>query len=419
VSLLTLKITTINSNHPFNVSFFIRQNRNRKKDYSVYCCIKIPESPPRELCIIGGIKRVEWDLRKGRPKQSSDRLIKLSLYLDSIKARLFEIYLDIRLNQGELSSENIKNTYLGKGIQDYTMLGLIDQAIQKYEKEFAKGTLKNYGATRAYVEAFCKMKYKSGDVRLKLLTYSFIDELKTYILNHPIKPNDPCTNNGCMKHLERLKKMISWAYEMRFIDRDTFSSFKIKKNPFESQRLHWEQLKTLEQKVFQRPMLNLVKDLFVFCCYTGMAPADMQHLQPHQIYAGTDGLTWLTYIRAKSKVPANVPLLSPAAALIKKYEQKRGHMIRTTVFPFVTNKDLNDNLKVISEVCEFGIPLNFYMARYTFATTVTLLNGVPITSIKEMLGHRKIESTIHYARVDKSMIGRDIMALQEKILTYY
>ncbi|MFR1445907.1 hypothetical protein ACLUYJ_20325, partial [Acinetobacter baumannii] len=95
-----------------------------------YCCIKIPESPPRELCIIGGIKRVEWDLRKGRPKQSSDRLIKLSLYLDSIKARLFEIYLDIRLNQGELSSENIKNTYLGKGIQDYTMLGLIDQAIQ-------------------------------------------------------------------------------------------------------------------------------------------------------------------------------------------------------------------------------------------------------------------------------------------------
>jgi integrase len=174
----------------------------------------------------------------------------------------------------------------------------------------------------------------------------------------------------------------------------------------------------LEQKVFQRPMLTLVKNLFVFCCYTGMAPADMQHLQPHQLYTGPEGLMWLTYTRAKSKVPAHVPLLNPAVALIKKYERKKGDFLRTTVFPFVTNKDLNDSLKIISEICEFGMSLNFYMARYTFATTVTLLNGVPISSIKEMMGHRKIESTIHYARADKSVVGKDMKALQEKILIY-
>jgi integrase/recombinase XerD len=304
------------------------------------------------------------------------------------------MYLDIKLNNDELSAENIKNIYLRKGTHEYTILELTDQAITKYEKELALGSLKNYSATRAYVQAFCKLKYKSGDVRLKFLACVFIDELKTFILDNPLKPNDPCTNNGCMKHMERIKKIMTWAYEMRFIDRNVFSTFKIRKNHFESLRLHWQQLKMLEQKVFTRPMLNLVRDLFVFCCYTGMAPVDMQRLHPHQIYVGTDGLTWLYYICAKSKVAANLPLLSPALTLIKKYECGKGNLLRGTVFPFVTNKDLNDNLKIISEVCELGIPLNFYIARHTFATTVTLLLRVPITSIKEMMGHQRIESTM-------------------------
>lgn len=412
---VNLNITAMNTSQPFKVAFYIRQNKSIHKDYSIYCCIKVQGTAPREIRITSGIKRDEWDLRKGRPRLKGDHLIKLSLYLDTVKAKLFEIYFDLKLNKGELSAEHIKNTYLGKGANDFTILQLITAAIKKYEKELAKGSIKNYGATKAYVEAFCKMKYRSGDVRLKFLTYAFIDDLKTYILNNPLKPNDPCTNNGCMKHLERIKKILAWAYEMRFIDRDVFATFKIKKNRFESRGLHWAQLKILEDKTFQRPMLNLVKDLFVFCCYTGLAPADMQQLQPHQVYSDPDGLTWLTYFRAKSKVPANVPLLNPAIEILKKYERKEKDLFRTIVFPFVTNKDLNANLKITSEVCGFGIPLNFYIARYTFATTVTLLNGVPITTIKEMMGHRKIESTVHYARADKTEIGRDMMLLERRI----
>jgi integrase len=277
-------------------------------------------------------------------------------------------------------------------------------------------SLKNYNATKAYVKGFCQ-KYKSGDVRFKFLTYAFIDELKTYILSNPLKPNDRCTNNGCMKHLERIKKILAWAYEMRFIDRNPFASFKIKKHPYESRKLHWEQLKILESKTFQRPLLNLVKDLFVFCCYTGMAPGDVQHLQPHQIYRGSDGLMWLTYHRTKSKIAAHVPLLMPALALIKKYEPKPNYLTCKTVFPLVTNQYLNGSLKVISEVCEFGIPLHFYVSRHTFATTVTLFQGVPITTIKEMMGHRKIEPTALYARADKSVVGKDMMLLQELLRT--
>jgi integrase len=215
--------------------------------------------------------------------------------------------------------------------------------------------------------------------------------------------------------MERVKKMITWAHEMSFMDRNVFASFKVKKKRYKSERLHLEQLKTLGKKTLQTPMLDLVRDLFVFCCYTGMAPVDLQRLQPHQIYVGSDGLTWLSYTRTKSTIPANVPLLSPAMAIIKKYRWKKGDTMRTTVFPFVTNKDLNANLKIIGEICEIGISLNFYIARHTFATTMTLAQGVPITSIKEMMGHDRIETTMTYARVSNAIIGMDMMLVQEKM----
>ncbi len=325
------------------------------------------------------------------------------------------IYLDLKLKHAACTAENIKSIYLNKGLPEGTILQLINTAINKYGKELTKGSLKNYGATRSYVDAFCKMKYKSGDIQLKSLTFAFIDELKTYILNNPLKSNDPCTNNGCMKHMERVKKMITWAYEMRFIDRNVFGSFKIRKNKFESEFLRWEQLKVIEDKRLQLPMISLVRDLFIFCCYTGMAPVDMQNLQPYQIYSGADGLTWISYTRAKSNVVANVPLLRPAIAIIQKYGRKKGELKRNTVFPFVTNKDLNSNLKNISEICELGMSLNFYIARHTFGTTVTLLFDVPITSIKEMMGHERIETTMLYARVNNSVIGRNMIIAQQKM----
>lgn len=214
--------------HLFNVSFYIRQNKNKIKDYSIYCCIKVNGSST-EICVSKSVLKTEWDLGKARPKQNNDHLIKLSIYLDTIKSDLFKIYLDLKLADAECTSKKIKTIYLGKDPQQFTFLQLMDKAIEKYKHELAKGSLKNYYATRSYVELFCKLKFRRGDTSLKFLNYNFIDELKTFILSNPLRPNDPCSNNGCMKHMERLKKIVTWAYEMRFIDRNVFASFKIRK----------------------------------------------------------------------------------------------------------------------------------------------------------------------------------------------
>jgi hypothetical protein len=89
--------------------------------------------------------------------------------------------------------------------------------------------------------------------------------------------------------------MIKWAYDMQFIERNVFSVFKLRKKRYESEVLTYDQLNVLENKILQRPMLNLVRDLFVFSCYTGVSPADLRGLKPHQVYSGTDNLIWLTY----------------------------------------------------------------------------------------------------------------------------
>lgn len=218
-----------------------------------------------------------------------------------------------------------------------------------------------------------------------------------------------------MKHMERVKKIIKWAYEMEYIERNVFAPFKIRRKRFVSKVLTWEQINTLGKKMFSDNMLGLVRDLFLFSCYTGMAPYDLQNLKPHQIYPDAEGTIWLTYTRGKSIIAANIPLLNPAIELIKKYDPGKSKTIRHTSFPKVSNKDLNKNLKMVGEICEIGIPLNFYMARHTFATTVTLEQGVSITSIKEMMGHEKIETTMNYAKINKPRIATEMAALNERL----
>lgn len=403
---------------PISVTFHRRLSKNKRNDCSVYACIKIPGYSSKEILAFKNLKKEAWDIGYGKPKNNEDYLIKLTLLLDQIKAKLFEIYFDLKKEVGEVSPDNIKAIYTGSKESHYTVLSLVGSAIDKYAGEVSPGTLKNYNATKSYIKAFCRKKYKKGDISLKYLTRSFIDELKTYILNNPIKSNDPCTNNGCMKHMERLKKIMTWAFEMKFIDRNVFNSFKVKKSEFKSEILYPEQLRSIEEKCFYRPMLDKVRDLFVFSCYTGLAPIDIQRLTPHQIYTDSEGTKWLSYTRVKSKISASIPLLKQASMILKKYGAEKGNLASATIFPFISNQVINRNLKIISEILELGVKLNFYIARHTFATTVLLANDVPVTSIKAMMGHKRFESTLHYAKPLNHVVSGDMKKLQNKLDAY-
>ena len=316
-----------------------------------------------------------------------------------------------------VTAEAVKNSYLGikKELNNYSLLWLAREHNKIMADVLKPGSLKNYFTTLAYLKNYLGKTYPAKDILLRQLKYEFITGFEHYIRTTPLKSNDPCTNNGTMKHLERLRKMVSWAAKNEWIDRDPFINFKLSFKKTEREHLTATELNAVIATELPSTSLQKVRDLFLFSCYTGLAFTDLMELKPVHIIEGANNTKRISTTRAKTAVRVNVPLLQPAEAILEKYSRDESAIVRGAVFPSISNQDMNRNLKIIAGLSKVGKLLTFHMARHTFATTVTLMNGVPIESISKMLGHTKITTTMIYARVNQSKIEMDMQALQEKM----
>jgi len=174
------------------------------------------------------------------------------------------------------------------------------------------------------------------------------------------------------------------------------------------------ELETISNKKFSADRLNLVKDIFLFSCFSGLAYADVKNLKQKDIVQGNDGQQWLNSRRLKTHITARIPLLDAAAKVIEKYKNHPQVILDNRVLPVLSNQKMNAYLKEIADCCEISKNLTFHIARHTFATTVTLSSGVPIETVSKMLGHRNLKTTQHYARVLDHKIGHDMKVVKER-----
>ncbi len=241
-------------------------------------------------------------------------------------------------------------------------------------------------------------------------------DFETFLRNHkPIDHQRPMNNNGVMKHLIRLRKMTNLALKLEWIISDPFKNYKFKYQKVDKDFLTENELASLEKKIFAVERLNYVRDLFVFSCYTGLAYVDVSNLRENQIIIGLDNELWIKIFRQKTQIPVNVPLLPRAHVILKQYKTDPRAIVKGTLFPILSNQKINSYLKEIAILCKIHKVLTFHVARHTFATTVTLSNGVPIESVSKMLGHTKIATTQIYARVLEKKVGEDMAALRIKL----
>ncbi len=216
-----------------------------------------------------------------------------------------------------------------------------------------------------------------------------------------------------MKHLERLKKMVNWAVKNEWLEKNPFISYRLKYQKHHREFLNELELLSIQSFKFQNPMLEKVRDFFIFSCFTGLSFIDLTELKPQHLLSGVDGAKWIKTTRAKTDTPVNVPILKPALDILNKYQERSSPgYVADRVFPKITNQEINRYLKVIAELCQIPKYLTFHLARHTFATTVTLMNGVPIETISKMLGHTKLSTTMIYAKVTQTKIGMDMESLQ-------
>jgi len=293
---------------------------------------------------------------------------------------------------------------------------LVDYHNQVMKDNLAWGTLKNYFTTQKYIQEFLKQRFGTNDIFLSGLTYKFITDFEFFLRNHkPLDHQRPMENNGVMKHLERFRKMVSMAVKMEWIDRDPFEKYQLKFNRVERDFLTEQELERIENKQFRIGRLQYIRDLFVFSCYTGLAYIDTMNLTPGNITVGIDGEYWISTSRQKTDEPVRVPILPKAWVIIEKYRTHPRSLQRGSIFPSITNQILNNYLKEIADLCSIEKNLTFHLARHTFATTVTLTNGVPIETVSKMLGHSKITTTQVYAKVIERKVSEDMKTLRAKM----
>jgi len=397
------------------IHFVLRMNKATKGIAPIYARITV-NSKRCEVSIKRKISLDSWNFGKGMAKPSTNENKQLNSYLEQIRKMMVESYQDLVLSKQVITTEAIKNNFLGLDISDMTLCKLIDYHNTNGKETLRWGTLKNYFTTQKYIILFLKEKYKTSDIYLKSLNYKFLVDFEYFLRKHsPIDHQRPMENNTVMKHIERLRKMIKMAVSYEWLEKDPFIAFKQKFHRFERGFLSEEELKIIEEKEFSIARLQHVKDLFIFSCYTGLSYIDLIQLSPENIQIGIDKKYWLFTSREKTDNPVRIPILPVAMEIINKYKTDPKALVYNRLFPPISNQRLNSYLKEIADLCLISKNFTFHLARHTFATTVTLTNGVPIESVSKMLGHSKISTTQIYAKVVEKKLSEDMEKLKERL----
>jgi site-specific recombinase XerD len=277
-------------------------------------------------------------------------------------------------------------------------------------------TSRLYLTSQKYILLFIKKEYKKQDMELSKLDFGFILKFESFLRKH--KPNHyqpQIGNNAVMKHIQRLRRMITLAFQLEWIEKDPFIRFKQRLTKTNRGYLSADELKRLEEQNISSQRLKSVRDMFLFSCYTGFAYCDLMELKNDNLVIGRDGKPWVVTTRKKNENSVNVPLLPKPLALIDQYRMNNETIVNDTLFPSISNQKMNSYLKEIAIIAEITKNLTFHMARHTFATTIALSNGMPIETISKLLGHTKLTTTQIYAKVVERKVSDDMELLRKKL----
>ncbi|OOQ61916.1 site-specific integrase [Mucilaginibacter pedocola] len=400
----------------FRIYFTIKSDKEKDGKAPLYVVVTIN----KEKCFIALKQKMVdisiWDFGKGAAKGTKNEIKELNAYLEEVRLKLGNCYKELQLKGKLINTKSIKSLFLGEKEEAFTLSSLMSYHNETANKDLKWSTLKHYYVTQRYLKKFLEQHYNATDIYLRELNYKFVKDFEVFLRNH--KPKDhqkPLNNNGVMKHIIRLKKMTNLALNLHWIDADPFATYKLKIQKVNREQLSEVELKAIEEKKFGIERLEMVRDMFVFCCYTGLSYVDVSNLEPEHIVTGADGGRWIRTCREKTLIPVIVPLLPKALAILDKYKDNERALYDGRVFPKISNQKVNSYLKEIADRCDITKNVTFHIARHTFATTVTLSNGVPIETVSKILGHTKITTTQIYAKVVERKLKEDMDRLRMRL----
>ncbi|MGN7811622.1 site-specific integrase [Flavobacterium sp. 22076] len=397
----------------FGMAFFLKTAHKGSKIRAVHLRITV-DGITKETSTKRKWDFSRWDQKTERAIGTREDAKSLNFFLDSLTLKIHEIKTEIIYSGKPLTTEKVMDHILGRVSQRVKVL----EEFQKHNDEmksllgkgYARGTLQRFTITKNHLTAFIKFKFNKDDIEFADLSLEFVKDFEFYL-----RTVRDCSNNTTLKYIANFKKIVIRAIDKEIINKDPFKNFKGRKTRIVKKPLTTQELYELERHYFTTDRLNVVRDVFVFQCYTGLAYIDAYQLKKTDIKKGIDGNLWIMSERQKTNSTTNVPLLPQALKIIEKYKDHKLCIQRGTVLPVSSNQKMNEYLKEIAILCGFPFTLNTHIARRTFGSTVTLNNNVPINVVKELLGHASVKQTEAYAITEQATIGREMSLLNRKL----
>lgn len=360
------------------------------------------------------IKR--WCSVGGKLRGTTKKVSEFNTFLDYVRNRCYRIREELLKNGEPISAQSITDIYLGKRKKQWMLLEIFqnhnDEMASLVGTEYSSGTLQRYKTAYKHTKDFIAYKYNRKDIPVEKLNHEFITSLEYYL-----KSNKKLGHNSAIKYIVNLKKIIRIAYANQWISRDPFFHWKASWKTRDRKYLTEDELQQLIDAEFDNKRLERIRDIFIFCCFTGLAYVDVKNLTKEAILRDVNGQKWIKTHRRKTKTLSSIPLLPIAENILTKYQ---GHPFVVTskgILPVSTNQKSNSYLKEIAEACGIKKNLTTHLARHTFATTVTLSSGVPIESVSKMLGHTSLKTTQIYAKVIDRKLMEDMALVKNRFVT--
>ena len=401
--------------HKMSILFYLKSAKASKKGlYPIYQRITI-NGIRIELSTSKFVDKAKWNKEAGRIKGNSEEARLINSYLDILKNKAYETEKWMVNNDQEINAQTFKNKLLGIEENQQKLLIIFQDHNKRMKeligKEFSNNTFKKYETTLSHTKEFLKNQYKINDISIKRVDIAFINDFDFYLRN-----TKNCNNNSTIKYIRNFGKILKQCYVNGWLDKDPFLNYKGKVKEVERTYLTELEIEVILNKNFKVNRLELVRDIFLFSCFTGLAYIDVHNLTKSNIIIGIDGEKWISTHRQKTESASKIPILPVTQMIIDKYENHPQCHNEDKLLPILSNQKMNAYLKEIAAICEIEKELTFHIARHTFATTVTLTNGVPIESVSKMLGHKNLRTTQHYAKVLDRKVSEDMKLLKDKFI---
>ena len=398
----------------FSLLFYIRRDKlNKRGEAPVFMRLTI-NGERADASIKRFIEPHAWNSDKGKANEKCRGGKDLNLYLNAISANILQIQRDLELDKKEVSAQIILNRYLGKEQSDRHTLMEVFRAHNEKRRaligiNFAPDTVLRYETCLRLIEEFMRNTYKKEDCYLEEVTKQFVEEFEFYL-----KTIRKCCHNTTTKYLANFKKITRIALSNGWMKRDPFAQIRFHLDAVEREFLEKQELKTLLNKNISVPRLAQIRDIFCFCCLTGLAFSDVKQLKSEHLVTDINGMIWIRKTRQKTKNMCNIPLLDEAQKILDRYKDHPYCQTQGVLLPVCSNQKMNMYLKELADICGIRKNLSTHCARHTFAT-LTLASGATIDNVAKMLGHANVNMTRHYAKVLDTSIMRDMQVVAKNM----